>query len=109
MASPYASVSDSLPPGRYAGEAAQPSRETREVEALLESARRLNDIAAKAYARTNDMKVRLLGLSDPQSVGNNKEVAKIVPCELTDLRQNLGSLEMWLDKLHENITALERV
>jgi hypothetical protein len=84
------------------------ARETREIEGALEHARRLNDIAAKAVARTTDMKHRLLGLVEPQAP-NAKDGPKPVPCELTELRQLLQSLDGSLDRLHENLTTLERV
>jgi hypothetical protein len=98
MSTPYATL----------GAAEQTARETREVEGSLELVRRLNDVAAKAIARTNDMKARLLGLSEPQGAGP-KDGPRPVACELTELRTLLNSLDGQLSHLHENITVLERV
>ena len=83
-------------------------RETREIESAIEQARRLNDIAMKAVARTTDMRSRLLGLCDPPSP-LVKDGPKPVPCETTELRQLLTMLDTQLGELHENITTLERV
>ena len=90
-----------------AGEA-NAARETREIEHAVEQARRLNEIAMKAVARTNDMRSRLLGLCDPPSP-IAKDGPKPVSCETGELRSLLMALDTTLDKLHENITQLERV
>lgn len=92
----------------YAGEAAVQAREPREVESMLEAARRLVDAAQKACARTTDLKHRLLGLVEPGAT-LAKDGPKPVPCELTELRQHLQQLDTLLDRLHDNIGALERI
>jgi hypothetical protein len=104
----YATATEAVAHARYAGDSASPARETREIEGALESARRLNEIAAKAGARLGDMKQRLLGLAEPQSVGP-KDGPRPISCETVELRNLMQSLEANLDRVHENITALERV
>lgn len=100
--------SDKIERAGYGADAAATPRESREVEALVEKSRRLAEIAMKAVARTGDMKGRLLGIVEP-SAGGKDGGPKSVPCELTELRQNLEALDSYLDRLHENITVLERV
>jgi hypothetical protein len=91
----------------HASEAGAAARETREIEGMLELSRRLVDAAQKACARTSEMKHRLLGLVEPTQIA--KDGPKPVPCELTELRQNLHQLDSLFGRLHDDITALERI
>lgn len=89
-------------------QAVEAKRDTREVEGLLEAARRLTEVTSRAIARTNDMKHRLLGMSEPTSITKDQPPQPKGP-ELTELRVLLSVLEAGLDKVHENITTLERI
>lgn len=97
MAQPYAAAAGT-----------EAARDTREVEGMLELSRRLLDVAQRACARTSDMKHRLLGMSEPMQAGA-KDGPKVVASELPELRGNLGALDVLLDRLHENLTVLERI
>lgn len=101
-------ANEASPSLRYIEAAVSPARETREIEGALESVRRLNELAAKAVARLGDMKQRLLGLSEPQTV-SAKDGPRPISCETVELRNLMQSLEAHIERVHDSISALEHV
>jgi hypothetical protein len=84
-------------------------RPTREIEGIIERARKLREMTQMHSNNLQDLRRRLLGESDPQTPPAGNQSVKEVVSELVDLRQVIDATENNLVDIGRYIESLERV
>lgn len=84
-------------------------REHREIERLLLTVHSLVDNAGSALNTLDDLRARLLGLSEPQPPTNAKEPAQLVRAELPELGMQLERLTAIVATIHQKLADLQRI
>lgn len=80
----------------------------REIEGIIERARRLKEDALNIKGRLYDMRVRLLGINDPPAT-EDSNLKEAVGSELHDLRSNLDELDSVMRDSKTYLADLEGV
>ena len=104
MAIPYSSTSSGV---SLTASGVQPGREMRQVEAAIQKARSMADRASNAISLLDDMRQRLLGLSEPEPPKGS--APEPVRSELEDLNHQLDRLCNLLMAIEEKAGSLQRV
>lgn len=110
MVGGLAGVGAGLSASQYAATAAVDApREMRGVEGALQRVLTLNQVAAGVTEIVDDLRRRLLGISEPNQAGGDKSGPTPVHCELELLSLSLATLEGRMKSLFDKIGDLQRV